>query len=141
MKRMSKKLLAALTATIVMTACGPSSPSPQTQVAQSKQPQQLRPPDPPKSEVLDFLEKNGAGDMSKSSLPAFRRWFGKRTALAEQVAKLCLPIEQHATVSWGDSTEARTCTAAHETSALVAALARRSKAWTFVPPVADKRGW
>jgi hypothetical protein len=132
---MSKQMLAVITTALVMTACGPSSPSPQTQVVQSQQPE-LR-PDPPKSAVLDFLEKNGAGDMSKSSLPAFRRWFGKRTALAEQVVKMCVPIEEHATVSWGDSAEATACTAAHQTSI----AAQRAKAWTFVPPVADKRGW
>jgi hypothetical protein len=134
MKSMPKQLFAVLvTAVVIMAACGPSS---KTQIVQGKQPQ-LRLPDPPKSEVLDLLEKNGAGDMSKSSLAAFRRWFGTRTALAEQVVKMCEPIEQHATVSWGDSAEATACTAAHETSI----TARRAKAWTFTPPVADKRAW
>ena len=119
---MPKQLFAVLvTAVVIMAACGPSS---KTQIVQGKQPQ-LRLPDPPKSEVLDLLEKNGAGDMSKSSLAA------------EQVVKMCEPIEQHATVSWGDSAEATACTAAHETSI----TARRAKAWTFTPPVADKRAW
>ena len=130
---MSKQRFAVfVTALVIMTACGPSS---KTQIVQGKQPQ-LSLPDP-KSEVLDLLEKNGAGDMSKSSVAAFRRWFGTRTALAEQVVKMCEPIEQHATVSWGDSAEATACTAAHETSI----AARRAKAWTFTPPVADKRAW
>jgi len=133
---MSKKLMAVFAASIVMTSCRPSQ-TVQSERVQSEPPVQQRTPDAPKSEVLALLEKNGSGDMSKSSLPAFRRWFGTRAALAEQVVKMCVPIEQHATVSWGDSTEATACTAAHQTSI----AARRAKAWTFVPPVADKRGW
>jgi len=133
---MSKKLLAVITAAIVMTSCRQAQTVQSEQAVNSELPvQHLY--NPPKSEVLALLEKNGAGDASKSSLPAFRRWFSTRAALAEQVVKMCEPIEGNATVAWGDSAEATACTAAQETSA----AARRTKAWTFVPPVADKRGW
>ncbi len=136
---MSKQLFAVFAAALLMTACKQESVRPTPTVQTEPAVQHLY--DPPKSDVLTLLEKNGSGDMSKSSLPAFKRWFSTRTALAEQVAKMCVPIEQHATVTWGDSTEATACTAAKETSAEVASLARRRKAWTFKPIPTDTRGW
>lgn len=128
---MSKKLLAVFAAAFLMTACR------QAQTVETETQRQSAPPESQKSDILTLLEKNGAGDASKSSLAAFRRWFALRPALAEQVGQMCQPIEGNATVAWGDSAEAAACSAAHEATI----AARRAKALTFVPITPDRRAW
>lgn len=66
----------------------------------------------PRSEIVERAEQAGAGDVTSASAFAVEDWMRKHKDVAVQLNAMCAPIREKAPANWGDSTEAKVCTAA-----------------------------
>jgi hypothetical protein len=64
------------------------------------------------SEIVQTVEKAGAGNVRAASLESLEQWFRKHPDVANDIKRLCAPVQQTATADWGDTTEGRVCKAA-----------------------------
>lgn len=85
-----------LVAFLMMAACAPTGP--------------IAPP----SQIVEKVEKAGAGDLSTVSRESLRSWLAKHDQVAREVDEMCKPIRENAAASWGDTIEGRVCAAARE---------------------------
>jgi len=64
--------------------------------------------------IIDKVEKDGAGDVRSASAQAIEEWMRKKGAdYAVEIWRMCDPVAQKASSTWGDSTEGRICRAAN----------------------------
>ena len=63
---------------------------------------------------MQTAERAGAGDLSSASTQAMEQWLGKHRDVSDQIETMCKPVRQNAVAQWGNSTEGRLCTAAHD---------------------------
>ena len=68
----------------------------------------------PESPIVQTAEKAGAGDLRNASTHAMQQWLGKHRDVSDQIETMCKPVRQNAVAQWGNSTEGRLCTAAHD---------------------------
>ena len=66
----------------------------------------------PHSEIVDKVERAGAGDLSSTPAPQIEDWLRKHGELAVQVDDMCKPVRDKADANWQSSREGRVCTAA-----------------------------
>lgn len=64
--------------------------------------------------IVQTAQNAGAGDLSGISTQAMEQWLGKHRDVSDRIEAMCKPVRQNASAGWGDSTEGRLCTAAHD---------------------------
>src|SRR5690349_25172204 len=70
-----------------------------------------REPDTP---IIQKVVKDGAGDVRAASTEAIQQWMQTKGApYAQDIWRMCEPVQKNAPTTWGDSTEGRICTAAN----------------------------
>lgn len=70
----------------------------------------------PHSEIVDKVERAGAGDLSSTPAPQIEDWLRQHRDLAVQVDDMCKPARERADANWPSTTEGRVCTAARNAS-------------------------
>ncbi len=70
----------------------------------------------PHSDIVERVERAGAGSLSSSSVSQIEDWLRKHRELAAQVDELCKPARAKADANWTASTEGRVCAAATNAS-------------------------
>ena len=69
----------------------------------------------PASPIVQTAENAGSGDLSSTSTQAMEQWLGKHRDVSDTHREQCAsPFGRTPTARWGDSTEGRLCTAAHD---------------------------
>jgi hypothetical protein len=70
-----------------------------------------REPDMP---IIQRVVRDGAGDVRAASTEAIQQWMQTKGATyAQEIWKMCEPVQKTAPSTWGDSTEGRVCKAAN----------------------------
>ena len=68
----------------------------------------------PVSPIVQTAENAGSGDLSGASAQGMKQWLGKHREVSDRIETMCKAVRQNATAQWGDSTEGRLCSAAHD---------------------------
>ena len=63
------------------------------------------------SEVVQILEKAGAGNVSAAAVGSLTRWLEQRPALALQLNDLCAGVRKNSMAQWPETAEGRACEA------------------------------
>jgi hypothetical protein len=68
----------------------------------------------PRSAIVEHAEKAGSGELRGATSQSIQQWLGRNRQVAVEIESMCKPLRQSATARWGDTTEGRLCSAAHE---------------------------
>jgi hypothetical protein len=68
----------------------------------------------PETPIIQRVVKDGAGNVRAASTEAIQQWMQTKGApYAQEIWKMCEPVQRAAAATWGDSTEGRICKAAN----------------------------
>jgi hypothetical protein len=71
------------------------------------------------SQIVQMLEKAGAGDLRTASVGSIVQWFEHHPSLALKVDNLCVPVREKAQAKWPETTEGRVCRAAAQVAGFI----------------------
>ena len=66
------------------------------------------------SPIVQIAQNAGSGDLSATSTRSMEQWLGKHRDVSDRIETMCKAVRQSAKTQWGESTEGRLCTAAHD---------------------------
>ncbi len=66
----------------------------------------------PPSPIVKKVEDTGSGDLSQVTTNSINDWFNQHQALAKEIKKECLQVQDAKPADWRDTTEGRVCSAA-----------------------------